>query len=412
MRRSASTPGGGLIHPIALLSLVGLIVNDHYLKAAMPGVFTGKFSDVCGLVLMPLWLQTAWELWPGRGLNPTRFRATSNRILGISVGVTAIAYSAVELWSPAEFTYRYGLGAVQWPWFAITAVLERSPLPPLQPVRATADPSDLLALPALALAWYFGRSAAGKAPPNELAPKARLASCKPITGLPLLEPGLLARRLLELGSTIVCVLWATPAWAAPPQSRPSDRRHDGLFIEGGLNVGVLRLASNASISNGFQQRLRSTTWAPIFPSLTLAIGGTVAPGLVLAGEYERSSASPLWISTRNDEFQMPDLALRVQQFAAFVRYYPEPTEGLYFGGALGLIQMSVQRRSEGFGGGGLPYGHELTGIAVTPEVGIGIWLSRGYSLSGAIRPQYAHLGSDHLSAESLGLTLSAKLTWH
>lgn len=43
---SSPIPGDGLLHPLALLAIGILIVNDHALKAAWPGVVTGKLSDV------------------------------------------------------------------------------------------------------------------------------------------------------------------------------------------------------------------------------------------------------------------------------------------------------------------------------------------------------------------------------
>jgi hypothetical protein len=40
-------------HPVTLLSLVLLLVNDHLLKDAYPGLATGKLSDLAGLVVAP-----------------------------------------------------------------------------------------------------------------------------------------------------------------------------------------------------------------------------------------------------------------------------------------------------------------------------------------------------------------------
>ena len=51
---SVATPGDGLLHPVALVALAILIVNDRLLKDAWPGPVTGKLSDVAGLVVAPL----------------------------------------------------------------------------------------------------------------------------------------------------------------------------------------------------------------------------------------------------------------------------------------------------------------------------------------------------------------------
>src|SRR5687767_7289813 len=42
-----------LVHPTTLIATVLLAVNDHVLKAAYPGPFTGKLSDAAGLVVAP-----------------------------------------------------------------------------------------------------------------------------------------------------------------------------------------------------------------------------------------------------------------------------------------------------------------------------------------------------------------------
>ena len=43
-----ASAGDGLLHPIALLAVALLLVNDHLLKAAAPGPLTGKLSDSPG----------------------------------------------------------------------------------------------------------------------------------------------------------------------------------------------------------------------------------------------------------------------------------------------------------------------------------------------------------------------------
>jgi len=45
--------GAWLGHPVTVVALLVLVVNDHVLKAAYPGVVTGKLSDAAGLVLAP-----------------------------------------------------------------------------------------------------------------------------------------------------------------------------------------------------------------------------------------------------------------------------------------------------------------------------------------------------------------------
>jgi hypothetical protein len=42
-----------LAHPVTVLALLVLILNDHVWKTRQPGLVTGKLSDAAGLVLMP-----------------------------------------------------------------------------------------------------------------------------------------------------------------------------------------------------------------------------------------------------------------------------------------------------------------------------------------------------------------------
>jgi hypothetical protein len=152
--RALSRPADGLLHPVAFLALALLVVNDHVLKAFWPGFVTGKLSDVAGLVVAPLALQGAWEL--GQWIAG-RWDGPSSRVLAAAMITVGIVFVLVQLWAPATDLYSWGLGAVQWPFRALAALLLGAPLPSLLPVETTADAEDLLALPALAITWWVGR---------------------------------------------------------------------------------------------------------------------------------------------------------------------------------------------------------------------------------------------------------------
>jgi len=51
-----------LIHPVSILALSVLIINDHNLKDAYPGFVTGKLSDIEGLALFPILLAAIFGL--------------------------------------------------------------------------------------------------------------------------------------------------------------------------------------------------------------------------------------------------------------------------------------------------------------------------------------------------------------
>jgi hypothetical protein len=129
-----------LLGPPALLAIALLIVNDHILKARAPGIVTGKLSDFAGMIFFPLLLAAAAE---HLGLRRGR---TAVLIAALATGAV---FAAIKLWAPAGDLYRLTLAALQWPFRATAAILTSAPLPALGRVHFTADPTDLLALPAL-----------------------------------------------------------------------------------------------------------------------------------------------------------------------------------------------------------------------------------------------------------------------
>ena len=49
MRQAA----GSLAHPVSLLALVVMVINDHLLKQTYGSWLTGKLSDAAGLIFFP-----------------------------------------------------------------------------------------------------------------------------------------------------------------------------------------------------------------------------------------------------------------------------------------------------------------------------------------------------------------------
>jgi hypothetical protein len=113
-----------LAHPITLAALLALVVNDHVLKAAYPGPVTGKLRDVAGLVVAPPLLAL---------LTVPLLRRWGAAVAVVVVGVGFAVVKAV----PAAA----GVASAAW------SVLRG-------PSLVRADLTDLVALPALGLAWY------------------------------------------------------------------------------------------------------------------------------------------------------------------------------------------------------------------------------------------------------------------
>jgi hypothetical protein len=110
-RRSLNVVGEALLHPLSLASLGVLVLNDHVLKAAWPGLLTGKLSDAAGLVVFPIFLHSLLEI----ALRIARLsleRVRRGAILACSA-VTAAGFALVKSSGWANELFRAGLGALQ-----------------------------------------------------------------------------------------------------------------------------------------------------------------------------------------------------------------------------------------------------------------------------------------------------------
>jgi hypothetical protein len=150
METPRAIPGDGLLHPVALAALAVMVVNDHWLKAHSPGFVTGKLSDVAGLLFFPLLLQAAYELVFTRrevGFIP------SLRVALACCVATGLVFTLTQLWAPGALAFEWGLALLQWPARALLSWA----VVPLRPVAHVADAEDLIALPALLVAFTLAR---------------------------------------------------------------------------------------------------------------------------------------------------------------------------------------------------------------------------------------------------------------
>lgn len=147
-------PGDGILHPAALTALAILVLNDQVLKRLWPGLVTGKLSDIAGLVLLPTALVAGWEIGRSSFRRPW---GPSRRALLTALVVSGVFFTAIQVWPPADEAFRVGLGIAQWPVRALVASIRGSAVGGPEPVASVADAEDLLAIPALAIAWWIGR---------------------------------------------------------------------------------------------------------------------------------------------------------------------------------------------------------------------------------------------------------------
>jgi hypothetical protein len=130
-----SVPVGEAMHPVALLAVLVLLVNDWVLKPRLHDWLTGKLSDVAGLVFAPVVLSAAIGL-------VLRAHLTHRRLVACCVA-TALGFTLVKLVAPVReaASALIGHGAEFYP-----------------------DWTDLLCLPAVLVAYWIGRDELARLP--------------------------------------------------------------------------------------------------------------------------------------------------------------------------------------------------------------------------------------------------------
>jgi hypothetical protein len=168
-------PIRAVFHPMWLLALAILVVNDHALKYThdiSPWV-TGKLSDFAGLIVAPLVLAIVFRVQTHRG-----FKAAH-----VAIGV---GFSAINLFPVFAHSFEALMSHTPFPW------------------HITVDPSDLIALPMLLISY------------STLTPSMEVET----TMRPLAEKALLA------ASGIACMATSPPP--SPNPRTPSPRFMSGI----------------------------------------------------------------------------------------------------------------------------------------------------------------------------------------
>jgi hypothetical protein len=157
-------PVSELLAPVPLAAALVLAGNDWLLKpSAAPGWLTGKLSDVAGLAVAPLIATAVLDLvlYAAFRLGARVDFTLRAWKLAAAIAVVGAGFAATKL-SPAA------AAAVA---AALAAVTGRAAI--------VADPTDLFALPALAVAAWQGRRALARGAAGRLAWAARTGASAP-----------------------------------------------------------------------------------------------------------------------------------------------------------------------------------------------------------------------------------------
>ncbi|MFD0657808.1 hypothetical protein [Thermocatellispora tengchongensis] len=183
-------------HPLTIGAALVLLLNDHLLKWLWPGVVTGKLSDVAGMIVAP----------PLLGLLVRR-PAASILLVGVvftlvkttATGATIASHAWTLVWGPSQ---------------------------------VLADPTDLIALPALYAAWWTWRHPA---------PRAER----------------LARVAVVIPVTVVAVAATAPGYHIPQSAYAVDVI-DGEFVVAVRQGGLLMSHTSADAGKSWSRRSERT----------------------------------------------------------------------------------------------------------------------------------------------------------
>jgi len=142
-----------LAHPATVTCVLLLLLNDRVLRVHWPSWATGKLGDVAWLAFAPLVVALPLAvLVPS--LTPRRSRrAHSRATIGLALALVGALFAIVKAWPAATAAFSHGFRAL----FGWTP-------------RIVCDPTDLLTLPALALAYRIWMRAGEPGTPRGLQP--------------------------------------------------------------------------------------------------------------------------------------------------------------------------------------------------------------------------------------------------
>jgi hypothetical protein len=171
--------------------------------------------------------------------------------------------------------------------------------------------------------------------------------------------------------------------------------HDGFYLRLGIGAGYM-LAPTTVTTSGSDDETTFTTKGLAVAS-EFAMGGTVAPGLVIGGGvYGISAPSAKADDFKDDGEAIDDLEgewdmISLSIVGPFIDYYFNPEAGLHLQLAVGLASSSVSEGEFKMAGEGSIDTDDETGSGFGAMLGFGFetWAGEQWSVGGLIRVLYA-----------------------
>ena len=151
----------------------------------------------------------------------------------------------------------------------------------------------------------------------------------------------------------------------PPVASTSGYIHDGFYFRFALGGGGMTATQHI---DGFSPD-PSITGGGV--AMDLALGGTVAPGLVLGGDYIFQQAVKPTIKY-GDTSIATDNNANFGVIGFMVDWFPDPEGGFHFGGTIGAAAMTVSNQTG-------TTTNSRTGFGGSLGVGYDFWVAREWS---------------------------------
>lgn len=195
-----------------------------------------------------------------------------------------------------------------------------------------------------------------------------------------------ARRRASVAIAVAAIaLGPAMARAQEPPAASSEekgRSHEGLYVRGALGGGGLWARRTYAPAGGPES---GTTTRGAAGTLELTIGGTPAPGFVVAGSL--FGALVLAPTTRTESASTRDAGtLALDMIAATVDWYPRPRGGFHLGGSLGVALLRSSEQSE------RSASFDARGPALALAGGYDVWTGEHLSVGGLARLLTAAVG--------------------
>ncbi|HVW25104.1 MAG TPA: hypothetical protein VHC69_07010 [Polyangiaceae bacterium] len=200
-------------------------------------------------------------------------------------------------------------------------------------VRALLTAFALLAVTRLAHAAPVPPAPSTVAPAATAPPSPAGAALAPETGNPSDLPARPPARPTGLGDV--------PIETAAPVRRGAFV-HDGLFARASVGPGLFQASSGHSPD--------TRTFSGGTVSFDAAVGGSPVRGFIMGAEWQTNrvfSLSSTDAVIDGDEPDLSGVSFSVSSIALFVDFYPDPTDGLHFLGAVGVGWLDVNHSNSG-----------------------------------------------------------------